>query len=40
MSNDKALIEIHPQGEPQIEGNPPPETSLSLDTCAGKVQFR
>lgn len=40
MSYDKALIPIHPEGEPQIEGNQPPETPLSLDTFAGKVQFR
>lgn len=39
MSDEKALIEIHPEGEPQIQGNPPPEP-LSLDTFAGKVQFR
>jgi hypothetical protein len=40
MSDEKALIEIHPEGEPQIEGNQPAETPLSLDTFAGKVQFR
>ena len=40
MSDEKALIEVHPEGEPQIEGNPPPETPLSLDTFAGQVQFR
>jgi hypothetical protein len=40
MSDDKALIQIHPEGEPQMEGNPPAETPLSLDTFAGKVQFR
>jgi hypothetical protein len=40
MSDEKDLIKIHPEGEPQIEGNPPPEIPLSLDTFAGKVQFR
>lgn len=40
MRDEKALIEVHPEGEPQIEGNPSPETPLSLDTFAGKVQFR
>ncbi len=40
MSDEKALVEIHPKGEPQIEGNPLFETPLSLDTFAGKVQFR
>ncbi len=25
MSDEKALVEIHPKGEPQIEGNPLPE---------------
>ena len=40
MSDDKAVIQIHPEGEPQIEGNQPAETPLSLDTFAGKVQFR
>jgi hypothetical protein len=37
MSERKALIEIHPEGEPEIEDQ---STTLSLDTFAGKVQFR
>ncbi len=37
MSDEKALIAVPPEGEPKIEGNPPP---LSLDTFAGKVPFR
>ena len=40
MSDDKALIPLHPEGEPQIEENQLAETPLSLDTFAGKVQFR
>ena len=36
MSDDKALIQVHPEGERQIET----ETGLSLDTFAGKVQFK
>ena len=40
MSDDNALTQVHPEGEPQIEGNQPAETPLSLDTFAGKVQFR
>jgi Transposase DDE domain group 1 len=40
MSDDKGLIRIHPEGEPQIEEIPAVETPLSLDTFAGKVQFR
>ena len=40
MSDDKAVIQIHPEGEPQIQGNQQAEAPLSLDTFAGKVQFR
>jgi hypothetical protein len=40
MSDEKALAEIHPEGEPQIEGSQATEAPLSLDTFAGKVQFR
>jgi len=40
MSDEKALIRIHPEGERQKEGIEPPETVLSLDTFAGKIQFR
>jgi hypothetical protein len=40
MSDDKALIEIHPEGEPQIAGHDAPEAPLSLDTFAGKIQLR
>src|SRR5215475_5195198 len=40
MSDDKALTQIHPEGEPQIEGSRATEAPLSLDTFAGKVQFR
>jgi hypothetical protein len=40
MRDEKALIQIHPEGEPQIEGSQAVETPLSLDTFAGKVQFQ
>jgi hypothetical protein len=40
MSDDKALIQIHPEGERQIEGGQATEAPLSLDTFAGKVQFQ
>jgi hypothetical protein len=37
MSDDKSLIQVHPEGEPQIEGVQPAETTLSWDTFAGKM---
>jgi hypothetical protein len=40
MSDDKALIQVHPEGEQQREGIQPAETPLSLDTLAGKIQFK
>ena len=40
MSDDKALIQVHPEGEQQIEGIQPAETPLRLDTFAGKIQFK
>ena len=40
MSNEKALIQTHPEGELQMEGTQAGEIPLSLDTFAGKVQFR
>lgn len=40
MSDEKALIKIHPEGERQTEEIQSPETPLSLDTFAGKIQFR
>src|SRR6202165_919021 len=40
MSDEKALIKVHPEGEEQTVGIQPPETALSLDTVAGKIQFR
>jgi hypothetical protein len=40
MSDDKALIQVHPEGEPPSEGSQLSEAPLSLDTFAGKVQFR
>jgi hypothetical protein len=40
MSDEKALIPIHPEGEPEKGGIQPPEAALSLDTFAGKIQFR
>jgi hypothetical protein len=40
MSDEKALITVHPEGEQEKEEIQPPETALSLDTFAGKIQFK
>ena len=40
MSDEKALIKVHPKGGPETGEMQAPETVLSLDTFAGKVQFR
>jgi hypothetical protein len=40
MSDEKALIKIHPKGEPETGEEQSLETALSLDTFAGKIQFR
>lgn len=40
MNNEKALVQVHPEGETQIVGNPPAETVASLDTFAGKIQVK
>src|SRR6202171_6441043 len=40
MSDEKALIKVHPEGEQQAVEIQPPETAISLDTLAGKIQFR
>lgn len=40
MSDERAVIEVHPEGERQTEGIQPAETGISLDTFAGKIQFR
>src|SRR2546423_11026517 len=40
MSDEKALSTVHPEGEQQKEEIQPPETALSLDTFAGKIQFK
>ena len=40
MSDEKAVIKIHPEGEPETGEMQPRETALSLDTFAGKIQFR
>jgi hypothetical protein len=40
MSDEKALIKVHPEGELKTEERQPPETASSLDTFAGKIQFR
>jgi len=40
MSDEKALIKIHPEGEPETGEMQPPQSGLSLDTFAGKIQFR
>jgi Transposase DDE domain group 1 len=40
MNDEKALIPVHPEGEPLKGAMQPPETALSLDTFAGKIQFK
>lgn len=40
MSDEKALIEVHPEGELQTERMEPAESAISLDTFAGKIQFK
>ena len=40
MSDEKALIHFHPEGEQQKGEIQPPEEALSLDTFAGKIQLR
>src|SRR3984893_17031314 len=40
MSDEKGLIKVHPEGEPETGEMQPPETALSLDTFAGNIQFR
>src|SRR5438094_6773553 len=40
MRDEKAMIQTHPEGELQMEGTQAAEIPLSLDTFAGKVQFR
>ena len=40
MSEDKALIPVHPEGEQQNEEVQAARIGLSLDTFAGKVQLR
>ena len=40
MSDEKALIKNHPEGEPETGEMQPPQSGLSLDTFAGKIQLR
>ena len=40
MNNEKALVQVHPEGETQIVGNLPAETVTSLDTFAGKIHVK
>ena len=40
MSDDKALIQVHPEGEQPREGVQPAETTLNMDSFAGKIQFQ
>ena len=40
MIDEKALIKVHPEGERETGEIQPPEAALSLDTFAGKIQFR
>ena len=40
MSDEKCLIKIHPEGEPQTAGVEGEEAVTSLDTFAGKIQIK
>jgi Transposase DDE domain group 1 len=40
MSDEKALVEIHPKGEAVAAQVPPAEISTSVDTFAGKVHMK
>ena len=40
MSDEKALMKVHPEGELQKAGIEPWETALSLDTFAGKIHLK
>src|SRR5258708_673629 len=40
MSEEKAVMKVHPEGEQKTGEIHPAETGLSLDTFAGKIQFR
>lgn len=40
MKDEKALTLVHPEGEQSKGEIEPPETALSLDTFAGKIQFK
>src|SRR6202158_6263707 len=40
MSDERALMKVHPEGERQTGEIQPPETAMSFDTFAGTTQFR
>src|ERR1035438_8059444 len=40
MSDEKAVVQVHPEGERPAEGIQPAEATTSLDTFAGKIQFK
>ena len=40
MSDERALVAIHPEGERPTAENRPPETVTSVDTFAGKIQVK
>ncbi len=40
MSDEKALVEIHPEGERAAAGIQPSETVTNVDTFAGKIQVK
>jgi hypothetical protein len=40
MSDEKALVRIHPGGEPAATPRQPTETTTGVDTFAGKVQMK
>ena len=40
MSTEEEVVPAHPQGEVQIAGNRPAETTTSVDTFAGKIHVK
>jgi len=40
MTDENAVMRVHPEGEGKTEGIQPAEGALNLDTFAGKVQFK
>src|SRR5258708_26895424 len=40
MSEEKALLEIHPVGEREVVGDEPLSSAASVDTFGGKIQVK